>query len=193
MRTHNESDHPTPDILAAFVDGELSEEDRSELVDHLESCAVCRSVVSVASDVLAAPADRRSTRWLGRLVAAAAIALLIAVPVAQVGLPDRTRELERSVPGESVQRFEALAPTDGSVVERPVTFAWREAGPDATYEVTLTDDVGDVVWSTRTSSTEAPLPEDVSLDAGTYFWVVEALLALGREATSGPVRFHVER
>ena len=69
---------PSDETLAAFIDGRLEAEARSEVIAHLSSCAACRAVLQTAHEYEPAAVARRS--WLipaATLAAAAAIAAVL--------------------------------------------------------------------------------------------------------------------
>lgn len=76
---------PEPELLAAYIDGQLSPGERTQLERHLAGCAECRDIVSdgvaaVAELPVAVPRRSSRTRWVGVAVAlAAAAAIVIAV------------------------------------------------------------------------------------------------------------------
>ena len=43
------SEHPDPDLIAAFVEGNLLKAERASLLDHLSRCSACREVVEMAA------------------------------------------------------------------------------------------------------------------------------------------------
>ncbi|MFO0926518.1 MAG: zf-HC2 domain-containing protein [Gemmataceae bacterium] len=85
--------HPTPDILAAFVHGRLSDDDITTVERHLTDCSACRDVVdrlppdSFLQQVReAAPAQRGGT-----VVAAASPSLAVALEELPAELADHDR------------------------------------------------------------------------------------------------------
>lgn len=73
---------------------------------------------------------------------------------------------------------------------RELHFIWRGIGPEASYRLTLTEDVGDVVWRVSTTDTQATLPPDSALARErTSFWYVDVLLLDGKSSTSGVREF----
>jgi hypothetical protein len=185
-------EHPESGVLAAYLDGSLSADERTPIVAHLDVCPDCRDALSIASATLSEPSPRPAMRWLGPLVAAAAAIMLISGPVARMSAPGEPSGIERSLGSESTLRFDIVAPRDDGAVRDVPRFAWESAGPTASYEIMVTNAVGDIVWSARTTETRIAPPADLVLPPGRYHWVVDALLELGRDATSGPHDFVVE-
>lgn len=190
--SRNGSSHPSDEQLAAFLDGSLEGPERSRIVEHLEECDDCRMAITVAAATLAEPPGRGSLHWLGPLVAAAAIVILVVLPASWMSAPENMGAPLRSERVEGTPRFTALQPADGAVSSARPSFRWESAGEGATYELTLTDEVGDVLWSGRTDATTLALPDSLSLPDGSYYWTVDALLEAARPATTGPRRFRVE-
>jgi hypothetical protein len=104
---HAEAVHPDADLLTAFAEQSLLEQERNSLLAHLADCAECREVVVVASPEIAAAAQEIPARsgWLGwpalRWGALAACAVIV---VAAVSLRPRSPETARIViPEDSAQ------------------------------------------------------------------------------------------
>ncbi|HSL81589.1 MAG TPA: zf-HC2 domain-containing protein [Thermoanaerobaculia bacterium] len=87
----NRSAHPSPELLASFVDGRLPDEERRAMVAHLDVCPDCYEVFAGTvrfqgeeeprGQVLRPP-RLAAKRWLGWAAAAAAVvAVAIVVPV----------------------------------------------------------------------------------------------------------------
>ncbi len=75
-----------------------------------------------------------------------------------------------------------------------ITFGWHAGGAGASYQLTLTDDEGSVVWTLATTDTVASLPATVELEhASLYHWYVDGLLEDGRHASSGVHSFFTGR
>src|SRR5215469_13498131 len=49
MRAAVATDHPDPDLLAAFAEQALTERERAPLLEHLARCADCRDVLALAT------------------------------------------------------------------------------------------------------------------------------------------------
>lgn len=87
----NESTHPSPEALAAFVDGRLSGEARSEMVAHLDRCRDCYDVFSETvrfqgeeepRGKVLRPSRLGAPQWVWWTAAAAAVLVVaIVVPV----------------------------------------------------------------------------------------------------------------
>jgi tetratricopeptide (TPR) repeat protein len=86
------TDCPTPETLAAFVDGRLNAAEREEVMKHLADCAECRDTVLLATEIAAAEAPKvvrprfRPRVWAPLAAAAAAVVVLFGVPQAREGV-----------------------------------------------------------------------------------------------------------
>jgi hypothetical protein len=188
--------HLSTERLSALLEGELSSEETEAAHAHLARCRECRDEAARASELIRGYG--RNRRWkIGLPIATAAAAALILVAVLPL---DRSRpgdvtlrSTEAAVEREGVLPIPAEVPIpDARVDGSAVAFAWRPIAGEPTYVLTLTRADGDPIWSADTADTTAVLPDSISLEPGTtYLWYVDALLASGREATTGVRRFTV--
>ncbi len=186
------TDHPSVEDLAAFLDRTLLDTEHALIVEHLEQCEVCRLEVAVAVDTLSTHnRRRRALKWAVPMVAAAAIAMLLLMPATSVVIPGDPAPIERGERAEGIGAFSVVSPAEDEVLGAPPTFVWRSAGSGVTYALTVTDEVGDVVWSGQASDTVMVAPVSLTLPSGSYFWIVDALLERGRKATTGVQRFQM--
>ncbi len=75
-----------------------------------------------------------------------------------------------------------------------LTFVWGPAGAGASYQLTLTNDEGGVLWELDTTDTIASLPDTIELEPGAvHYWYVDALLEDGSHASSGVHSFTPQR
>lgn len=123
--------HPADDLLAAYVDGSLPEEDRATVDAHLAACARCTQDVADASTArsalvaipempvpedletpdaaeAAALARRRSTapawqRWVGPAAAVAAAALVVTLVLPKLGGGSADQNSRAAASGVSAQ------------------------------------------------------------------------------------------
>ena len=188
-----DSEHPGVEILAAFLDGRLSSEEREQVAGHLDVCESCRGELSIAAGALADHDERkRRRRWLVPLVAAAAAATLLFLPVDRIFGPENPSTIQRGERSEGTTVFGIISPQEREVVTRSeLILEWRSAGPTATYEVTVMDSRGDPLWSLTTGETAARPPLDVNLSPGQYYWRVDALLEGASSATTGAHEFTI--
>ena len=198
------SPHLSDVEAAAYVDGRLSPAERERADEHLEGCAACRHEVIEVANVVAPsrpapsrPAVARPRRRLlvpGLGLAAAALAVLLVRPWAGVARGrDQLRDAGPVAETEGVPRIAVVRPAQGDTIgEGDRALAWRSAGADATYRLTVGDAAGRVLWRATTGDTTLAVPDSVFLRPGsTYFWHVDALLPTGLSATTRVQRFTV--
>ena len=190
--------HLRDDVLAAYLDGVLTEQKRASANAHLADCVSCRDEL-VALSALARSTERpRRLLRLAGPAAAIAAALLIAVlgPWRTSRHVDdtsgRLREpvgIGRSSPGG----LRAISPFEGAAMPADsVRFTWRSHAPGAGYRVTVTDDSGAVQWSADTPDTTVLLPDSVRLGRGrAYYWYFDAIANDCRTTGTGLRQFRI--
>jgi len=184
-----DSQHLTPELIAAFLAREVSTEELQVVQNHLLACRACREDVDEAALLTA---GRRPRRWvLFTIPAAAAAALFLLLPGQGVH-PDGTTV--RGPGTEGVRQFAVVMPPERVAVSGDsLVFQWRSEGPEVHYVLTLTDEDGDVLWTAGTPDTVLVPPRGVGLRAGRrYFWYVDALLDGARSSTTGVREFTVQ-
>ena len=185
--------HITDHHAARYLDGSLSSRDRERVEGHLVDCDECRNEMRAHARLLRSQKSRKQW-YLGSSVAAAAALVLLVV-----GNPFST-----STPEESVLRgpldagnsmILAVGPESGATIGRDaLTLVWNPIQSEVRYHITLTNALGDDLWSTNTVDTSVTIPADVNLVTGeSYFWYVDALLLDGSSVTSGTRRFELAR
>jgi len=194
MTQRPDTQHPSDEQVAAFLDGRLTAHERAQVLTHFAACAECRREMTVAHQVLDSRRGVRRAPMIGLVtVLAAVLAFVVVRPVshdpAQLGPAVRSRE-GVSQP-DRMSSLTIVAPADHAVVDSTIVFQWRSGGPDATYRVTVQDRLGAVVWDTTSADTVTALPRRVVLAKGQYFWSVDAQLADGGSAKAGAHRFTV--
>ena len=182
-------DHLSPELIAAYLARDTSEDENEEAQRHLLTCADCRRDIAEAVKLTR---DRKPHRWTRIAIpaAAAAITLFMLVP----GQSPTTDEMLIRGPGtEGVQHFSVVTPTEGASVRGDsLAFRWRSEGSDVHYVLTVTDQNGDVVWAAATQDTSLVPPREIGLKAdGVYFWYVDALLEDARSSTTGVREFTI--
>lgn len=188
--------HLGPEVIAAYLDGVVEDEQATEIQEHLFACADCRELVVDASGALQA-GRRKSRSWLVPAAAAAAVTglLLIGLPLLQSTAdgPVIRGTGDSAVTTDVGSRLEVVLPRPGELLEGPSRrLVWRAAGTNAHYAVTIADADGDPVWQTETRDTTVTVPEGTRLDpASTYLWYVDALTEDGRSVTTGVQRFRI--
>jgi hypothetical protein len=121
------------------------------------------------------------------VAAAAAVLLLIAQPGRVPESQGPVTRAGEDTATEAILRFAAIAPADTvTVAGGSIAFRWHSPSTEASYRITVTNEIGDLLWSETTPDTTVVLPGDVPLELGeTYFWYVDALLPNGGSATTG--------
>jgi hypothetical protein len=191
--TPTSAEHIEPEAIAAYLDRGLSAEERQAVERHLLVCGECRRDLAEAADLGSA---RRPRRWVmvGIPAAAAAVlALVIFGPLQSPGIRNPDRPTVRGEQAEGTRSFAPVAPIDGAeLAVDSIAFSWRSEGPGVHYLLTLTDENGDIVWSTGTADTSLSLPREVGLQPGQrYYWYADALLQGARSSTTGILEFRV--
>jgi len=191
-----ERGHLSDEEMARYLDRSLSAAERGEVDGHLASCAECRAEVRAAAQIVRDLGQR--SLWIrgsALAAAAAAVALIVTNPFAQ----DETRDPTLRGPDTPLdvgdRQVTAVTPEDGASVQRSeLTFVWRPLEADARYRFTLTNVLGEDIWSVDTVDTSLMVPADIELQQGeNYLWYVDALLLDGRSVTTGTRRFELTR
>jgi hypothetical protein len=204
----------TPDclpdaVVADFVEGRVTPETRGPLIEHLVTCAHCRSRVQATGRLLAHQAAeemprvvrRRRARWyFPAVIAAAAAAVLLLVwprNVEQADTIPRLREpgLEPEPGSAGIHLTGPMAPVPLSpraTVPRVKRFVWSTVPGVDRFRLRLYDDEGKLLWSTQTADTILSLPDSIVLSGtGPYFWKVEAETEASRWTASDLVEFRL--
>src|SRR5580765_775091 len=132
----------------------------------------------------------RATSWPAVLSAGMAILVLAGVP----GRVGRHFAPSISAQGAQIQTINHLKPRRDSSGPIPDRLEWTEVKGADSYAVGVWNEVDVVIWkrgNIKTNSVE--WPEDIVLDAGTYFWSVLALRDGRPIADSGLAAFIVVR
>lgn len=190
--THHEvqGGHLEDGQTAAYVDRRLEATDLARVEAHLAACLECRHEVIEVRRLL----RRRTRRWSWVGVAGVGIAAALLLVLSRSG--DQGSPGQPPLRGgESEDRDApvALAPgPNAPIAPDSVQFAWRGAAAAVSYRLTLTDEQGDLLWSTQTTDTTVALPGSVPLTNGrAYYWYVDALLPDARSTTTGAHEFRV--
>ena len=197
----NDSDHISPNQIAAYVDRGLSTQAREDAERHFDVCDQCRAEVSESArlaDTLTPisadkPRPRRARQWLpvgisGAIAAAALLAFLVN--------PQRTSNataVERGRDsGEGRTLIRGISPGVNAVTgAEGLVFRWHRS-PAAVYKFTLLTQSGEPIFSTDTQDTLVSVPDSVVLISGQdYFWRVDGI-ENGVVSSTGVTRFHVK-
>lgn len=192
--------HLSVDEVTAYVDAAVRPEDRPRIEAHLADCDRCRDEVVAVRGTMVAEAESRPGFWrrssvrVAGLAAAAVLAGFLLFGPEMLTTEDgiRTRGQEAAdVAGAGL--LATVGPEDGArLAPGSVRFAWRSAGTGAVYELTLTNEIGDIVADTATSDTTLVIPAGGALlEGGVFFWFVDALRDDGSSVSSGARQFEV--
>lgn len=176
--------HLQPDTVALILDGRLGRVERAEVTRHLADCPVCRmEVAEVDRAIQRVPVRRwQAAGWL----AAAAVVLAVAIPRLVPGFGPDSPDLERGAPGAGVAALPAYRPLGDPT--RPDGLVWGSAGLGTSYQITVVDRVGSLLWQSETEDTVVRFPAGLRLPAeGRVFWSVDALQRDGSLRTTGPI------
>jgi hypothetical protein len=188
--------HPAEDELSAYLEGSLGEPDKTRIEAHLADCDDCREDVVEVKRLFEPRQNRWSWYVTAGLAAAALAGILIFAPLTNDSGPAgpvlRGPTIEAPAGSSTVR---VVQPREGATLARDdVRFTWQAAAAGASYRLTLTDQIGDVVWTVSTADTAVSLPSDSVLGHDrTYFWYVDALLPNGESTTSGVHGFKTAR
>ncbi len=187
--------HLTTGEVAAYLEKSLTAPEQERVERHLARCAECRDEVVQVQNIESVSRRPGKGRYLGigAVVAAAVVTLVLVTPFGRQLLFTDTESPTRSSATEGTVAIGAIAPADGDRVSREgLTLLWHSVSAETSYQITLTNPQGDVVWTARTSDTTTAVPSTVELIAdASYYWYVDALLEDGRPATTGIQRFVV--
>ena len=188
----NESEHPRDEEIAAFLDNGLPAVERATVARHLASCADCRRLLDVPH---ASPGPTRVRRlpWLPVVAVAGAAAAIFAVSLRRPQPPGDVDRIRANATTVETPNLDVRSPLDGAnVLVDTLVLRWGSAGAGATYDVSIVDDAGVVLWNARVDSVTIAPPQDVAarLRPGrTYYWRADALLPDLRTASTGPQGF----
>ena len=184
---------PSDELLAALVEQRLDPYERDRVVEHLGTCAGCRTVVvgarealaedAVAAEVRALDGRRRSWPLVAGPIAAAALLLVLLRPAVD----------------DPVHRAPPVTGTPAPVLVTPAgpmegvrSLRWRGVAEADQYRVTVYDAAGAVIHEAITGDTLLDLPPAVRLESGrSYFWIVAAEMAPGRWSLSDLTEFSI--
>jgi len=179
--------HPSPELLAGYLDDTLPGHDKQEVELHLSACAECRAEVTEVRRLQVRRRRRQLAGVLVPLAAAAAVVLMLVTP-RDAGPPTGLRS---GSDGEQPLEIVSPAPT-AEVVAGPVAFAWRSAGTGANYTITLQEGDGRIAWRFIVDDTVAVAPDSIVFAPGrTWFWSVDALLPDGQSRSTGVQRLRI--
>jgi hypothetical protein len=197
------TEHPE-ELLAAYVDGDLAEEERAEVTAHLSTCATCREEAALAEGARAAlasleevpapaglgtPAIQRARperRWMGRLgwVAAGAAAAALVGVFAWTGLKDDAITTDAVAPAPESVEEDAAPGGAGDAAAGPFFVATnRDYHPDSVRRLAVRLAAGDREAFGSSTSLAGPQPspvENAPGDAGPDDGLLQALACIDR-------------
>jgi hypothetical protein len=188
MNTHLSSDE-----LAAMVDGGLPATRRAFVSAHLAVCRECRSELALVTRIVeTAPPRRPASRpWvpLSLGIAAATALLFVSLPLRHRH-PGSTADVRSTV--LSATAISVIAPTAGSSVgATAVRFSWHAVPGVSTYRLFITDSAGVPVRTLPTTDTTVNQFSPPLVEAGSYFWYVDALRVDGSSISSAQIGFSI--
>jgi hypothetical protein len=203
------TEHLTELELSGFLDQDLSREELARVEEHLAQCDACRRELMGVSAILGADAATRgpttthagstpTPRRLRRLGLAAGIVLALTSSGLLLQRVARPSAFEPNHGGPSVRtgsegerRIDVVEPaTNARLAGAGLVFTWHDSGA-GTYRFALLSEDGTPLWTHETSDTLLRLPDDMKMEAGAYFWRVDAIEG-AETATTGVHRFVVE-
>jgi hypothetical protein len=184
---------PDPDAILALVRREGSEETRLATLDHVMSCADCRSEFDLVRSIELAGAEagaiaRPGRRWMAPLALAASV--LLAVVIGRYALPGAPeRDVVRS--GEK-DRLTLLAPPTEATTGSPILFAWHPIEGAGRYRLEVMNAGGEVVLEAETADTAIVLQSAADLEPGEYQWWVGATSPADARSALRPLRLKAQ-
>jgi hypothetical protein len=166
---------PEPEAILALIRLEGPEETRLATLDHVMTCADCRSEFDLVRSIELAGAEagaaaRPGRRWMAPLALAASV--LLAVVIGRYVLP---RAPERDVVRSGAEeRLTLLAPPPDATTGSPLLFAWHPIAGAGRYRLEVMNAAGEVVLEAETADTAIVLQSAADLAAGEYQWWVGA-------------------
>ncbi len=200
----NSSSHPTDEAIAALLDGALPASERDAVSRHLATCDECRALLGPPqapeiADPKAFPVPatplRHVPRDSHRVIGVVAAAVMVVAVALQVRRPSTGADVTRDGATSTVEgrALTARSPSSGaSLVTDTLVLRWAPAGASATYDVSIVDAAGELVWRANVDTVDIAPPADVKarLRPGRrYHWQVDAQLPDLRTTTTGPQEF----
>jgi hypothetical protein len=180
---------PESEAILALVRREGNEATRLATLDHVMSCADCRSEFDLVRSIELAGAEagavaRSGRRWMTPLALAASV--LLAVVLGRYALPGTPeREVVRS--GEK-GRLTLLAPPTEATTGSPILFAWQPIEGAGRYRLEVVNAGGEVVLEAETGDTAIVLQSAADLEPGAYQWWVGATAPADARSALRPLR-----
>jgi len=170
---------PSPEAVLALVRREWSEDARLATLDHVMSCAECRSEFDLLRSIEQAGVETGARARPGRrnwmVPAALAASVLLAVVIGRFALPAAPEsEVVRSGADAGVT---LVAPPEESPAGSPILFAWHPIPGVDRYRLEVLTSGGEVALEAETRDTAITLQGAADLAPGDYTWWVRAASA----------------
>jgi hypothetical protein len=184
---------PEPEAILALVRREGPEDTRLATLDHVMSCADCRSEFDLVRSIELAGAEagaiaRPGRRWMAPLALAASV--LLAVVIGRYALPGGSeKDVVRS--GEK-ERLTLLAPPTDATTGSPILFAWHPIEGAGRYRLEVMNAGGEVVLEAETADTAIVLQSAADLAPGEYQWWVGATAPVDARSALRPLRLKAQ-
>jgi hypothetical protein len=192
---------PSPEALLALARREGPEAERLETLDHVMSCARCRSEFDLLRAIDAAGAGEGQARGASRSPARAFarrrwttfVPLALAASLALAVALGPGRNLWRPEPGEVMRgkptEAMLLAPAPEVDAGTPLTFIWRPVPQSRRYTLEVLTLDGTVACEAQTTDTVVAATRPLS--PGKYQWWVRAIAEDGSQLSSATRRLRV--
>jgi hypothetical protein len=187
--------HLTDEQVAGYVDRILTDSERDKIEHHMAVCDECR--IEVRAAVQLVRFNERKKMWYRGswvLAAAAALVALVITDPFSAGESEVSTFRASNDPLDVGDRVIAVVfPEQGAALTGDsLRFIWHPAEPEVRYRFTLSNMLGEEIWSVDTADTALAIPGDITLEpAVTYVWYVDGLLLDGSSITTGTRRFEL--
>jgi hypothetical protein len=167
---------PPPEAVLALVRREGSEDARLATLDHVMSCADCRSEFDLLRSIELARAEAGAVARPGQrswlVPAALAASVLLAVVLGRLAMPTAPEsEVVRSGADGGVT---LVAPPPESPAGSAMLFVWHPIPGAARYRLEVLTSDGEVALEAETADTAITLQGAAGLAPGDYTWWVGA-------------------
>jgi hypothetical protein len=181
--------HPSPEELAAVVEGRVGDAVRLRVLDHVMTCGSCRRDYDLLRATQTAAGGRAQRRWRPSMATlAVAAALVVALIMRRAAPTAEPTDVVRGPVAADTGVVQLVRPR-GRVAAGPLV--WHAVHGAVQYRVEVDDDSGAVVLHTTVRDTTILAP---ALEAGrAYQWWVVAVGADGAGLSSSVAPFTIAR
>lgn len=184
----------SPEQIAAFIDGRVSNEERALIEAHLADNPAARAELVDAARIVAKAPGRRASRMRFAPIAAIAAAAVFAIVLLKPGSSETRsapQPAERRGVTEQARAIEMVSPLEGGTLDSHGAFTWH-AVDGGSYTIFVLDEAGKTIFQGSIIDTVQPMPAALLKNgAGRYYWSVDALMSDGSSVTSGAREFVV--